>query len=89
MQNGLDGGEMPAITLKNVPNELYEDIKTSASQNMRSINNEIIYRLRTTLSHQKIHPKRLISKIDRLNSRLSLPKLNDKFLFEAKNQGRK
>ena len=80
---------MPAITIKNVPNELYDDIKKSASKNLRSINNEIIYRLRKTLFQRKINPNRLISKIDKINSQISLPTLNDDFILDAKNQGRK
>jgi len=79
---------MPAITIKNVPDELYDDIKKGASKNLRSINNEIIFRLRETLSHRKTNPNRLISKIDKINSIISLPALNDDFISNAKNQGR-
>lgn len=79
---------MPAITIKNVPSELYDDIKKSASKNMRSINNEIIYRLKRTLFHRKINPNRLISKIDKINSQISLPTLNNDFILNAKKQGR-
>ena len=80
---------MPAITIKNVPSKLYDDIKVSASQNLRSINSEIIYRLRKTLAHHTIKPSQLISRIDRLNLKLTLPALNDDFLYNAKNEGRK
>ena len=79
---------MPAITIKNVPNELYDDIKKSASKNLRSINNEIIFRLKKTLSHRKINPNHLISKIDKINSIVALPDLNDDFISNAKNEGR-
>jgi hypothetical protein len=89
LQNGLLKGEiMPAITIKNVPTELYEDIKKSASKNLRSINNEIIFRLKKTLYHRKPNPNQLISKIDKINSIISLPALNDDFIANAKNQGR-
>jgi hypothetical protein len=84
----LNGGSMPAITIKNVPSELYDDIKKSASKNLRSINSEIIYRLKKTLSYRKINPNRLISKIDKINSQISLPNLNDDFILNAKNLGR-
>jgi len=79
---------MPAITIKNVPNELYDDIKKSASKNLRSINNEIIFRLKKTLSHRKTNPNHLIAKIDKINSIISLPNLNDDFISNAKNEGR-
>jgi hypothetical protein len=89
LQNGLLKGEiMPAITIKNVPNELYDDIKKSASKNLRSINNEIIFRLKKTLSHRKTNPNNLISKINKINSIISLPDLNDDFISKAKNEGR-
>jgi len=80
---------MPAITIKNVPSKLYDDIKVSASKNLRSINSEIIYRLRKTLAHRTINPNQLISRIDRINSKLNLPALDDDFLYNAKNESRK
>jgi hypothetical protein len=40
---------MPSITLKNIPLELYEQIKKSAEANRRSINNEIIVCLERVL----------------------------------------
>jgi plasmid stability protein len=33
---------MVAITIKNIPNELYESLKNAANAHHRSINNEII-----------------------------------------------
>ena len=41
---------MHNITIKNVPEELYEKIKITAKENRRSINNEIIKRLGDSLS---------------------------------------
>ena len=79
---------MPAITIKNVPSELYDDIKKSASKNLRSINSEIIFRLKKTLSHRKTNPNHLIDKINKINSLVSLPDLNDDFISKAKNEGR-
>ncbi|MBI4332068.1 MAG: Arc family DNA-binding protein [Chloroflexi bacterium] len=33
---------MPATTVKNIPNDLYERLKQSAAENRRSINSEIV-----------------------------------------------
>lgn len=79
---------MPAITLKNIPEGLYEEIKKNAKINYRSINSEILFRLRQSLSHKKIDPHRLISKIENIQSRLNLPDLTDEILAEAKREGR-
>ena len=44
---------MANITIKNIPDEIYDRIKESAKINRRSINNEIIYRLeRNLLTHR-------------------------------------
>ena len=44
---------MPAITLKNIPDELYVKIKKSAELNFRSINSEILFRLKTSIHQNK------------------------------------
>ena len=79
---------MPAITLKNIPNELYDQIKKSASINYRSINGEILYRLHHSLGHKPIEPDLLIQRISELQKRFILPKLTNNILEQAKTEGR-
>lgn len=79
---------MPAITLKNIPNELYDQIKKSASLNYRSINGEILYRLHHSLGHKPIDPDLLIQRISKLQERLTIPKLTNETLELAKTEGR-
>ena len=79
---------MPAITLKNIPVELYEQIKKSAQINFRSLNSEILFLLKQSIGHKQIDPKVLISRIERLQTKLDLPKLSEELLVKAKNQGR-
>ncbi len=42
---------MSSLTIKNIPDELYERLKQSAAANRRSINNEVIYYLDKMLPH--------------------------------------
>ena len=79
---------MPAITLKNIPTDLYEEIKKNAALNYRSINGEILFRLKKSVGHKKINPELLISKIENLQSKIKLPNLTDDTLYKAKNDGR-
>ena len=79
---------MPAITLKNIPDELYIQIKKSASTNYRSINGEILYRLNNSLGHKPIDPELLLQKIAKLQKRISIPNLTNKILEQAKTEGR-
>jgi len=80
--------QMPAITLKNIPAELYEEIRKNAEINYRSLNSEILFRLKQSLGHKKIDPKLLIFRIEELRAKISAPNLTDEILSEAKNAGR-
>ena len=79
---------MPAITLKNIPDDLYIKIKKSAEMNFRSINSEILFRLKSSVAQKKPDIDYLLSQIHTLNENLQMPILNDKFIELAKNEGR-
>lgn len=79
---------MPAITLKKVPPDLFEEIKKSAEINLRSINNEILFRLKLAFSRKAFNPDAFIKRIEMMQSNLKLPKLTDEILEKAKNEGR-
>ena len=79
---------MPAVTLKNVPRELYERIKKSAALNFRSINSEIIFRLQEALIHRPINSKDYLRRIEDLQKKIKLPALTEEFLKDAKKVGR-
>ena len=79
---------MPAITLKNIPDELYSKIKKSAKLNFRSLNSEILFRLKSSIAESKPNVQELLKKIHQLNTRMDAPKLTDKFIKNAKNEGR-
>jgi len=68
MQSKLSTGDfyMPAMTIKNIPDDLYRELKHIAEQHHRSINSEVIVCLKRTL-----FPVR-ISAEDRLNSARAL-----------------
>ncbi len=80
---------MHNITIKNVPEELYEKIKITAKENRRSINNEIIKRLGDSLSSKKIDIKNLFSTLDNFYKNTNIPPLTDEIINKAKEEGRK
>lgn len=53
---------MATITLKNIPDDLYQKIKHKAQQHRRSINNEIIFCLEQTLKAQPVAVDALLEK---------------------------
>lgn len=79
---------MPAITLKNIPDDLYIKIKKNAELNFRSINSEILYRLKASVSQFKPETKILLDQIHQIRDNLKIPELNEKIINKAKNEGR-
>ena len=79
---------MLSITLKNIPENLYDEIKRSAVDNYRSINCEILIRLNQSLSAEKRNPDAIIADIEKMQSRINIPPLTDVFINQAKNEGR-
>ena len=79
---------MPAITLKNIPDDLYIKIKKSAELNFRSINSEILFRLKSSIAQKKLEVDFLLSQIHDINRQIQISKLNDRLLDQSKNEGR-
>ena len=59
---------MPALTIKNIPTELYNELKHVAEQHHRSINSEVIVCLKEKLFPKKISPKDRLINIQALRS---------------------
>jgi plasmid stability protein len=83
---------MPSITLKNIPEELYQRIKATAHVHKRSMNREILFSLERSLDAEPrlgVEKSALLREIDELRARTSrLPPLTDKEIRRAKNLGR-
>ena len=79
---------MATITVKNIPDRLYEKLKSVAHYHRRSINNEIIFCIENTLVSKKINPSELIAQIENFQMNLDVPFLTEDKLKEYKEQGR-
>jgi antitoxin FitA len=79
---------MPNITVKNIPEDLYERIKQSAAEHRRSINKEIIICLERTLLARRVNPAAFLARADALREQSHLPPLTDEILRKAKAEGR-
>ena len=53
---------MPSITIKNIPDDLYEELKVAAKHHRRSINNEVIMMLEEKLVPQKTSREELLER---------------------------
>ena len=79
---------MPTMTIKNVPDDLYEKLKESAQEHGRSMNNEVIFCLKRALQGGRIDPDVFLARVEALQKQISLPPLTDEILRAAKEEGR-
>lgn len=78
---------MPTITLKNIPEALHQKLKQNASQNHRSLNNEIIACLEKAVVAFPTDSEALLARARQIRSKIPRH-LTEDMLEEFKNQGR-
>ena len=54
---------MATVTLKNIPDDLYECLKATAQAHRRSINSEMIYCLETILKPRKVSAEERLARV--------------------------
>ena len=79
---------MPALTIKNVPDDLYNELKYVAKQHHRSINSEVIVSLKRVLLPQKTSSEDVLSSIQTLRSQITPDVITTDDIDQAINEGR-
>jgi antitoxin FitA len=80
---------MATITIKNIPNVLYQKLKESAHLHRRSINSQVIHCIETVVHSKKIDPDEIIDQINIFYQDKKIPALSEDMLTEYKKAGRK
>lgn len=78
---------MATMTIKNIPDELYEQLKRRAEANRRSINNEVIVLIERAVQYQAQDPNEVLERIRVLREKLDLYVTEDE-ITAAKHEGR-
>ena len=80
---------MPALTVKNIPDELYQKLKGAAQAHRRSLNSEIIYCLETVLTPCKMSAAERLQRARRLRRQIPAGKeVTPAIIEDAIDQGR-
>ena len=79
---------MATLTIKNLPDEIYAALTRKAKLNRRSINNEAIHRLESTLIEGSTDSEAELEEIKKLRRKTAGLWLTDEILERAKNEGR-
>lgn len=78
---------MATVTIKNIPDELYEQLKIMAKANRRSINNEVIVIIEQAIEHQTPNPNEVLNRVKQLREKLDIY-VTEEEITAAKNEGR-
>jgi antitoxin FitA len=79
---------MPAITVKNIPVDLYEKLKRAAEISHRSINSEIIACIERAVCSQEVNPDLLLANARKLRAKTASHPLTEREFAQAKAAGR-
>lgn len=79
---------MASLTIKNIPDDLYEHLKQAANAHHRSINSELIVCLERVLLPSKAAPTDYIDAARSLRKRVATRKLDLDEIDAAKREGR-
>ena len=79
---------MPALTIKNIPDDLYDRLKEAARVHRRSLNSEILYCVERTLVPYKIDAFDHLAMARKLREKTAAYTLTDELIDAAKNDGR-
>ena len=79
---------MATITLKNIPDSLYDQIKRSAQSNRRSINSEIITCIEKALRSRKINSDKVLAAARALRKKAGGHLFKERDIAKIKNSGR-
>ncbi len=79
---------MPTLTLKNIPEPLYDLLKQAASLHRRSLNSEILFQLEEALTPRQRDVSVLIQKARAVRDKTAHFRISDEELDRARNVGR-
>jgi len=79
---------MATITVKGIPDELYERLKAVARTNHRSVNGEIISRIERSLMPRRVGARQLVERARRLHNSFEGRTLDLELIDKARREGR-
>ncbi len=79
---------MATLTIKNVPDDVYERLKQQAKENRRSINNEAIVILENVLPPQQRDVEKILGEARKIRELTARYALTEEEVNKWKNEGR-
>jgi antitoxin FitA len=80
---------MATITIKNIPDDIYELLKEKAKSNNRSINSEAIIAIKLAVASRPIDVQAAIQRARKIQELTAHYRITDQEITKFKNEGRK
>jgi hypothetical protein len=80
--------EVATVTVKNIPDDLYQRLKAVAEINRRSVNSEIIVCIERAVAGRRIDPERILENARFLRGLTAAHPISDEEFSQAKAEGR-
>jgi plasmid stability protein len=79
---------MATLTIKNIPDEVYQELKRRAQENRRSLNGEVIFSLEQLLQRAPGRRRPTVADFRALREQYPIPSMSDEEFERAKTEGR-
>ena len=79
---------MATLTIKNLPDELYQELKRRAEENRRSLNGEVIFSLEQLIQRERGHRRPTVADFRALREQYPIPPMSDEEFERAVTEGR-
>lgn len=79
---------MPSLTINNIPNDLYQELKLAAERHHRSLNREVIVCLKRSLQPVRSNPEDRLKDTRKLRSQIQPDVVTVEETNRAINEGR-
>ena len=79
---------MPTLTVKNIPEDLYVQLKRYAAMNRRSLNSEILMCIEKAVRSRRINPEIMLARARHLRAKTEKYPIGDNEFNQAKMMGR-
>lgn len=79
---------MPTLTIKNIPDELYAQLKRHAEINRRSLNSEVLVCIERAVRSRRVSPEVALVRARKLREKTARYLITDEEFDQAKTMGR-
>lgn len=79
---------MATVTVKNIPDQIYDTLRALATEHRRSINSEIVHIIEKATHSVKVDPEEHLVAARKLRGKTSAFTVTDQELTQAKREGR-